>query len=194
MTRIVLIRPGSTDYDRQKRIQGTLNVPLNEQGSADVLQLVEELRAVGLEAICSSTNQSALETAEAIARALDLRVRKLDRMRNLDYGLWQGMAIDEVRVKQPKVYRQWQETPECICPPQGESLAEADERVHACVSRLMKRHKDGCVGLVVPEPLASLVRRCLGGPQLGDLWEAAAGDTRWEVFQVHLEELVHSGY
>ena len=193
MTRIVLIRPGSTDYDRQKRIQGTLNVSLNEQGSADVLKLVEELRAVKMETIYTSTSQSALETAQTIAQALDLRVKKLDRIQNLDYGLWQGMLVDEVRVKQPKVYRQWQETPECVCPPQGETLAEADERVHACIARLMKRHKDARVGLVVPEPLASLVRRCIGGPQLGDLWETAAGHTQWEVFQVHLEAIVSSG-
>ena len=193
MTRIVLIRPGSTDYDRQKRIQGTLNVPLNEQGGSDALKLAEELRAMGMETICTSTSQSAMETAETIGEALDLKVKRLDRMQNLDYGLWQGMLVDEVRVKQRKVYRQWQETPECVCPPQGESLAEADERVHACIARLMKRHKDACIGLVVPEPLASLARRCLGGPELGDLWETGAGQKRWEVFQVHLEAIVSSG-
>lgn len=193
MTRIVLIRPGSTDYDRQKRIQGTLNVSLNEQGTADVLKLAEELGAVEMEAIYTSASQSALETAETIAQALDIRVKKLDRMQNLDFGLWQGMLVDEVRVKQPKVYRQWQETPECVCPPQGETLAEADERVHACIARLMKRHKDARVGLVVPEPLASLVRRCIGGPQLGNLWETASGHAQWEVFQVHLEAIGSSG-
>jgi hypothetical protein len=57
----------------------------------------------------------------------------------------------------------------------------------------MKRHKDAGIGLVVPEPLASLVRRCLGSRQLGDLWEAAAGDARWEVFNVYLEALASSG-
>ena len=193
MTKIVLICPGSTDYDRQKRIQGTLNVPLDEQGSADTLELAEELRDVGMEMICTSASQSSLETAETIAQALDLRVKKLDRMQNLDHGLWQGMRVDEVRVKQPKVYRQWQETPECVCPPEGETLAEADERVHACISRLKRRHKDACIGLVVPEPLASLVSRFLGGPQLGDLWEIAAGQTQWEVFQTRLEAIASGG-
>ena len=193
MTKIVLICPGSTDYDREKRIQGTLNVPLDEQGSADTLELAEELRDVGMEMICTSASQSSLETAETIAQALNLRVKKLDRMQNLDHGLWQGMLVDEVRVKQRKVYRQWQETPECVCPPQGEPLAAADERVHACIARLTKRHKDACIGLVVPEPLASLVRRCIGGPQLGDLWKTAAGHTHWEVFQVHLEAIGSGG-
>ena len=193
MITIVLIRSGSTDYDEYRRIQGTLNVPLNKQGSTGVLKLAEELRSLGMEIILASTSQSALETAETIAQALDLKVKKLDRMQNLDYGLWQGMLVDEVRVKQPKVYRQWQETPECVCPPEGETLAEADERVHACISRLKRRHKDACIGLVVPEPLASLVSRFLGGPQLGDLWEIAAGQTQWEVFQTRLEAIASGG-
>jgi broad specificity phosphatase PhoE len=190
MTRIVLICPGSTDYDQQKRIQGILNVPLNERGRADVLELVKELGEVKMETIYTSTSRSSLETAEIIARELDVRLKKLDRIPNLNYGLWQGMLVDEVRVKQPRVYRQWQESPECVCPPQGEPLAEADERVHACIARLMKRHKDAPIGLVVPDPLASLVQRCLGGPELGNLWETANGHQRWELFQVHLEEIV----
>ena len=44
MLRIILIRPGSTDYDQEGRIQGTLDIPLNERGSAEVARVIEELR------------------------------------------------------------------------------------------------------------------------------------------------------
>jgi broad specificity phosphatase PhoE len=192
MVKIILIRPGSTDFDQQRRIQGTLDVPLNEEGNAEVARLIEALRPMGLEALYAPGCQPALATAKAIAAALGLRLRKLERMQNLDHGLWQGMLIDEVRLRQPKVYRQWQEIPQCICPPGGEMLDHAAGRVRAAMSKLLKRHKDGVIGLVIPEPLASLVRCLLNHAELGDLWKATSEHGRWEVIEVRPEAPVSS--
>src|SRR3989304_5170949 len=119
MVRILLIRPGSTDYDQQRRIQGNLDVPLNEQGNVEVARVIEEIRGQNVEVVYAPSCKPALQTAQAIAKALDVRVRKLDRMHNLNHGLWQGMLIEEVRLKQPKVYRQWQGHPEDAWSPEG---------------------------------------------------------------------------
>lgn len=181
MTQVVLIRPGSTDYHEQKLIQGTLDVPLNAEGEIEVKRLIKEVGALGLDAVYSSESEPALQTAEALAEALDVKCRKLERLRNLDHGLWQGMAIDEIRRKQPKVYRQWQDAPECVCPPQGETLEDADDRVRVALAKIMKRHKGDNVGLVVPEPLASLVRRYFTDGELGDLWQATQEHGDWEL-------------
>ena len=124
MLRIILVRPGSTDYDEQERIQGTLDIPLNAQGMAEVARITQELRDKEIDMVYASPCESAQQTAHAIAEGLDLKWKRLDRLRNLDHGLWQGMQISEVRHKQPKVYRQWQEQPENVCPPEGEMLSE----------------------------------------------------------------------
>lgn len=192
MPQIVLIRPGSTDYDQQGRIQGTLDVPLNEQGNAEVAQAIDELRDLKLEAIYTPTCQPALQTAEAIAEALGVKLKKLVRMQNLDHGLWQGMLIDEVRLRQPKVYRQWQDRPQQICPPDGEMLDEAADRVRSTMAKLLRRHKSGAIGLVVSEPLASLVRQFLGQGELGNLWKATTERDRWEVLDIQPDILAHS--
>jgi broad specificity phosphatase PhoE len=187
MLQLVLIRPGSTDYDLQQRIQGTLDMPLNEQGLVEARRIAEQLRDKELEVIYSPSSQPAEQTAKTIAEGLDIKARKLVRLQNLNQGLWQGMLIEDVRHKQPKVYRQWQEQPENVCPPQGEMLGEADERVHAAMAKLVKRHKEGVVGLVVPEPLLSLVRRFVTHAELGDLWTANEGRGFWEILQVEPE-------
>jgi len=189
MLQLVLIRPGSTDYDQQERIQGTLDIPLNEKGRAEVAQVTEQLRDKGIEIIYTPASQPAEQTAKAIAKALDIKLRKLDRLQNLNQGLWQGMPIQDVRHKQPKVYRQWQEQPETVCPPQGEMLGHADERVRTTLIRLLRRHKEGVVGLVIPEPLLSLVRRFLTHADLGDLWRPRNGQKPWEILQVEREEI-----
>ena len=131
MLRIILVRPGSTDYDLQERIQGTLDIPLCSQGLSEVARLVDQLRGKGIEAVYAPACEPAHETAQIVAKDLDVRHKRLDRMLNLDFGLWQGLQVNEVRHKQPKVYRQWQEQPENICPPEGEMLDEAEERVRA---------------------------------------------------------------
>jgi len=182
MVQFVLIHPGSTDYRQQKLVQGRLDVPLNAEGNNEVAQLIERLRPLGLEAVYTSEGQPAAQTAETIAEAFELKCRKLDRFENLNLGLWQGMAVEEIRRKQPKVYRQWQESPECVCPPEGEMLADADEQVRSALARLVKRHKDGTIGVVASEPLASLVRRYFTHGPLGDLWKAALQAGGFEVF------------
>lgn len=194
MLRIVLIRPGATDYDREQRIQGTLDIPLSDEGGREVSQLAGQLVDYGIEIVYSPDCQPARQTAELIARKLAVRFKRLDRMQNLNHGLWQGMPIEEVRHKQPRVYKQWQEQPENVCPPEGEMLSEADTRVRAAMTRLFKKHRGGTIALVVPEPLASLVRRCVNHTDLGNLWKTACEHGHWEVLEVEpRSEIISAG-
>ena len=190
MLQIVLIRPGATDYDLQERIQGTLDIPLNEQGLAEAARAAEQLRDKGLEAIYAPTSEPARQTAKTIAKTLGIKMRKLDRMQNLNQGLWQGMLIQDVRHKQPKVYRQWQEQPELVCPPEGEMLSAAEQRVRLAMLKLLKRHKEGIIGICVPEPLLSLLRRFITHGELGDLWKPTNGHGSMEILQVEPEEFL----
>ena len=193
MLRIVLIRPGSTDYDVQQRIQGSLDIPLNEQGTTEVEQICEGLRVEGIETVYAPVSQPARQTAEIIAAGLGVKLKKIERLESLNQGLWQGTLVENVRRKQPKVYRQWQEQPENFCPPEGEMLSEADERIRMALVKLLKRHKEGVIGLVVPEPLLSLARRFMTHGELGDLWKVSNGHGRFEVLEVDSEEVLAAG-
>lgn len=192
MVQIVLIRPGTTDYDHQGRIQGSLDIPLNAEGNNQIIRLAAEIRDLGIEALYFSCCQPATQTASVIADSLNLKTKKLANMQNLNHGLWQGMLIEDVKHKQPKVYRQWQEQPESIRPPEGEILAEAQERVEQALTKLLKKHKTGVIGMVVPEPLASLVRARLRDCDVGDLWQAAADHGSWELIEVQPQAIAQS--
>jgi len=185
MVRVLLIRPGATEYDQQGRVQGTLDVPLCEDGRQEVEKMVEELRGQPVAALYMSPCQSAEETAEALGAALNLKAKTIDKLQNVDQGLWQGLLVDEVKAKQPRVYRQWQEQPETVCPPQGETLGTARHRVEAALSKLLKKHKsDGLLAIVSPEPLASVIRNVLGHGEWGDLWHCANLNARWQLIDV----------
>lgn len=188
MLRIVLIRPGATDFDEQGRIKGSLDIPLNENGNHQVAQAADELTALNIDNIYTSPCRSAQQTADALGRRLDVKVKPLDKLKNLDHGLWHGKLIEEVRQTQPKVYRQWQERPETVCPPGGETLAHAQERLGEVISKLTKKHKNGTIAVVVSEPVASLFRNSLDATAVGDLWQAERDRGTWEMIEIETKK------
>jgi broad specificity phosphatase PhoE len=138
-----------------------------------------------IQAIFSASCQSALQTAEALARDRGLKVKAVPRLQNLNHGLWHGKLIEEVRQNQPKMYRYCRENPELACPPEGESIAAARERARSAVAKILKKHREGSIALVVPEPMASMVRGFLRENEtLEDLWQAETDTGDWEVIVV----------
>lgn len=163
MTEVVLIRPGATVYDEQERLQGILDVPLSDRGKVEVAHLAERLSGVAFAALYCGPGESVLRTADAVARALGLRPKRLDELRNLDQGLWQGLQLDEIKRRNAKLFRQWQDDPCTICPPQGETIEDAMDRIRAAIRPLIRRHRDETIGLVVGEPLAQMIACHLRG-------------------------------
>lgn len=177
---LVLVLPGSTELDSQGRIQGSLDVPLNPAGNRQAEQFARELRNKSLDVIYCSPCLSARQTAGVIAGD-QTRVRVQEDLKNLDRGLWHGKQRKELQHSQPRLYRQWKEQPETVCPPGGETIDQARKRVVRVLERILRKHKRGTIGLVVPEPAASVVRQqLLGGESLGDLWQAESRHGIWE--------------
>lgn len=190
MVRIVLARPGSTELDEQERIKGTLDMPLSDHGNRQIAKTARELAAVDIQVVYTSPCQAAFETGRAIGEFLGVKVKQLDKLQNLNQGLWQGKRIDEVRQKQPKIYRRWQDNPETVCPPEGEMLEQARDRIQSTLTKLLKKHKNGVIALVVPEPLASLIKNFLDGAKLGDLWKVECDCGSWEFIDVESKAIV----
>ena len=189
MLQVLLIRPGATEFDLQGRMKGSLDIPLSREGAEQVSRVVADLGKMEIGAIYSSPSQCCQQTAEALAEPRTLRVKCLENLQNVDHGLWHGKLIEEVRHTQPRVYRQGQENPEAVCPPDGESLPEARKRVAAALVKVLKKHKDGVIAVVVPEPLASVCRTVLNSSEFGDLWKAECDCGRWEVYDVESSRL-----
>ena len=184
MLRIALIRPGATDYDEQGRILGTLDIPLSEEGARQVERIIDELRPLEPAVIYCGPSQASRQSAVTISEALGVKLKEVDALANVDHGLWQGLLIDDVKRKHPKVYKQWQEQPETVCPPEGEMLSEARQRVQAVVTKILKKYKEGVVGIVAPEPLASVIHCCLSQCETGDFWKIGSSCASWEVISV----------
>jgi probable phosphoglycerate mutase len=154
MARFV-IRPGETSFDGEHRVQGRLDLPLNQHGRDQLEEIVQRMRGSGVSVIYSSPMEPALSTAKYVAECLDVPCRPLEQLSNVHMGLWQGMTWEEIRQKQPRVFRHWEETPEAVCPPEGETCLQAYQRVLKALKAPMRRVESFAV--VAPEPVASIV-------------------------------------
>lgn len=183
MARVVLVRPGATDFDDQGRMKGCLDMPLSESGREQVERIAAELADLELDQILSAPCESAIETANRLAQGRGIKVKQIDCFRNLDHGLWHGKLIEEVRRTQPKVYKQGQESPQNLCPPGGETIEQAKTRVTKALRKITKRSGGDVIALVIPDPLASVVQSILEGEEMGDLWKSETDSAKWEMIQ-----------
>jgi broad specificity phosphatase PhoE len=188
MLTILLVRSGLTEYDCQGRIQGTLDVPLSSEGRQQAQATAEELasRALPIDALYAGPCLCAQQTADMLAERLKLKPKTIKTLHNLDQGLWQGMLFDDVKSKQPKVFRQWQDRPDTVCPPEGETLREATDRLRTAIAKLTKKHRSGTIALVLSQPLASVLRSMLqtGGQPPTLCQSACLGKPLWEPIEL----------
>jgi len=168
---LIVIRSAATDYDLQGRVRGSLDLPPCPEGLAEARAAAKRLADSPPTAIYTAPTACAEETARIIADRCGLTPKRLDLLENLDLGLWQGKLVAEIRKLQPRLYRQWQEDPWSVSPPEGEQLDEARERVEAVLEKLFRKHPGGRIAVVVPPPLDAVIRWLVSGEPLGDLWQ-----------------------
>lgn len=142
MTRVYLVRHGTTDWNKEEIFRGRLDCKLNETGQAEARALAEYFRDIRLQAIYSSPLSRAMETAQAVAEAKALQVVPHPEFIDVDFGEWQGLPLKEVREKYSELYRLWRERPEAIHFPGGENLARVRARAWEGLQKVVRENPD----------------------------------------------------
>lgn len=140
ITRITAIRHGETAWNAETRIQGQLDVGLNDTGRWQALQAGAALAGEQVDVVISSDLARAHETAQAIARhhGLDVRVEK--QLRERGFGSFQGMTYAQIEAQMPQEALLWRKRDLQFAPGGGESLLVFRERVARCMRRLAIEH------------------------------------------------------
>ena len=143
MNRLLLVRHGETEWNAAGRIQGRSDLPLNETGRWQAERLAPRLKDEKLAAAVSSDLQRACQTAQAIlAHHPEIDLQTDPRLREMDFGEWDGLTFEQVRERYPGEARRWLEGWEEFAPPGGESFSQFVERV-AAFYREIKDSADG---------------------------------------------------
>jgi len=189
MATLYVLQTGRTVWEEQARIDSAAGVPLAEDGVKDVTSAAHELLGREIGALYACDGEAERQTAELVAEQLGLKIRVEPQLRELDYGLWQGLTIDEVKRRHAKLYRHWLSAPASVCPPGGETVAEAQERLRSAVKGILRRQKDGSV-LLILRPVALGLLRCLvAGADADGLWEYVNGNVVWDRYEIDVDSL-----
>jgi probable phosphoglycerate mutase len=163
-TQILFIRHGETDWNRIKRIQGHIDIPLATTGIAQARRLAQRLakeakQGARLDAIYSSDLQRAEQTAQPIGDALGLPLQLRENLRERSYGAFQGHDSDEIALRFPDEYAQWQTRDPGFAPPEGESQRVFYHRIVHAIEPLVAAHPGGRIACVTHGGVLDCVRR-----------------------------------
>ncbi|MGB7337785.1 MAG: histidine phosphatase family protein [Phototrophicaceae bacterium] len=136
--RVVLIRPGETDWNKIGRWQGIVAVPLNMHGIKQAQRLAKFVRNIGLDVIYSSDVRRARDTAAVLSEYANVPIHYDARLRERHLGLWQGLSMNEMRDWYKKQYDELMSDPVNTPAPEGESRAQVAERVTASFNDILK--------------------------------------------------------
>ena len=128
MTEIYLVRHGQTEWNTQLIFRGRKDIPLNEMGHEEARALAGTLKDRNIDAIYTSPLRRALETAQPIATLLALTVVPVQGFIDINYGEWEGVSHHEIKERYAHQYAQWEQRPELVQFPQGETLDAVKER------------------------------------------------------------------
>lgn len=107
MPDLILWRHGQTDHNAAGRVQGQVDIPLNDVGVAQARQTASVIAALGPSAIVSSPLQRAMQTAACLAEFTGVDVEKVAPLTERSFGAWEGLTRAEIAAGWPQQYRCW---------------------------------------------------------------------------------------
>ena len=141
-TRLYLVRHGATPLTMEDKFSGAEGVHLSDQGRQQAEHLADRLQDRELSAAYSSPLDRAVETAQILVRPHGLKLEKVDGLREISHGHWEGMTRREVEAYYADEYTAWEEDPFTFAPEGGESGISVLSRALPAIREIVVRHKD----------------------------------------------------
>lgn len=147
-TRIWIIRHGEPSQETRGRCYGHLDVELSGEGRKQMQSVADRLSNEPISAIYSSPRRRALESAAMLAESLHAAIALEERLREIDFGVFEGRLYEEIAQEYPETYSQWMEHPAETQFPNGESFVQMKARVIEAAHELYARHRGETIAVV----------------------------------------------
>lgn len=151
-TRIIAIRHGETDWNAQTRIQGHMDIPLNNHGRWQAQQLAQALVTEDIQAIYSSDLERAYETANSIRLShpalLGNPPKQIKALRERHFGMFEGKTWAEIETGWHEQALRWRQRDVDFAPEGGENLLQFQTRISEITDQLAAQHTGQQIVLV----------------------------------------------
>lgn len=184
-TRIIAIRHGETTWNVDGRIQGHLDIPLNDTGLWQAEQAGRALEGESIAAIYSSDLQRAHVTAQAVAKASGAPLYTHQGLRERCFGDFQGRTFKDVEASQPEDAQLWRTRNPAYAPPGGgDSLIALRDRIASTVDEIARQHEGEQIVLVAHGGVLDVLyrlatRQDFQAPRTWELANAAINRLLW---------------
>lgn len=189
MTELILIRHGETDWNRELRFQGQVDVPLNATGHEQARRLAQRLVAERLAVdhlVCSDlvrTRQTAQPALAALLPQLSLDSLTDPRLREQHFGVVDGLRVDDIKARHAAAWAQWQRFDADGGMPGGETVRQFYARVMEALRSLAQQHAGETVIVVTHGGVLDMVWRTarglgLDGPRQSEIPNAGLNRVR----------------
>jgi broad specificity phosphatase PhoE len=165
--KLILVRHGESVVGQAKRYAGHRDTPLSPRGRAQVSRLRARFRRLEPEVVVSSDLRRCLQTARLLAPQADIVTSS--RLRELDFGDWDGRTAEAARRQNPPRFDRWMRDPWTNRTPGGESLRQLRSRVRRAVVDLVRKYPDRRVAIITH---AGPIRTLLN-PDPARFWDVA---------------------
>lgn len=186
-TRIIAVRHGETAWNVDTRLQGHLDIELNDKGLWQANRVAEALAHEPIAAVYSSDLARARQTAQAIAQRHALTVHPEPRLRERAFGQFEGRTFLDIERELPEQAERWRRRdPEFAPPGGGENLLQFRARVTAAVAHLAARHPGELLVLVAHGGVMDLLYRAATGQEL-------QAPRTWLLGNAHINRMLWTG-
>jgi broad specificity phosphatase PhoE len=168
-----LLKVGETSWDADSRIIGLTDLPMTESGSESVVNAIRNFNPQNpISLVLTSTEESAVWSAKHLVSSQETKLKSIDSLSNIGMGLWEGVLRSDLEERCPSAYHQWQETPERIAPPEGESFYDAQDRLVTSITKAILKTKGENPSIaIVLRPWAWVIVRCwLNDQKICNIW------------------------
>ncbi len=127
--RIILVRHGETDWNKQGRFQGQIDIPLNQNGKAQAQAASGFLKNISIQKAFSSSLSRPRETAQIILKEHpQIEIFLKDNLKEIGHGKWEGKLESEIESDWPDLLKTWKIFPDKVQMPDGENIKEVSAR------------------------------------------------------------------
>ncbi len=176
MTRVLIVRHGEAEGNREHRFIGQSDVPLTDTGRAQVALLTERLASVAITTVVASDLRRAAETVAPTADLLGLEVHHDKRLREIANGEWADLVAAEVAERYPELWARYRNG-EDVQRPGGECWTDVQERAVEAIDEIVTGLGPDATVLVGTHagPALGILRWAVGLPLRGNVWAGPFG-------------------
>lgn len=159
MVKLYVARHGETDFNREGRYLGRMDVPLNSAGRRQAQQLAKKMEKVNIGVIYCSPLKRTLETAEFIKKDHGGEIIIDHNFIERSVGVYEGMTITEIKDKYYELYKKDITRIFDKAPPKGETINGVEERVFSSLNKIKDQDDTSSIMIVTHSFVAKVINK-----------------------------------